>query len=55
MTAAGGGKQFIAQIDATYGHPAGITAVSGMFPTLTDMTVRLVQRGEHPLPAASRT
>lgn len=49
MTGAGGGKQFIAQIDITYGHPlAGLTAVSGMFPALKDMTVRLVQRGEHP-------
>jgi di/tricarboxylate transporter len=49
MTGAGGGKQFIAQIDVSYGHPlAGVTAVSGMFPALKDMTVRLVQRGEHP-------
>ena len=45
----GQGKQFIAQIDVTYGHPlAGVSAVSGMFPALKDMTVRLVQRGEHP-------
>lgn len=45
----GSGKQFIAQIDITYGHPlAGIASVSGMFPALKDMTVRLVQRGEHP-------
>jgi di/tricarboxylate transporter len=45
----GRGKQFIAQIDITYGHPlAGIASVSGMFPALRDMTVRLVQRGEHP-------
>jgi len=45
----GRGKQFIAQIDITYGHPlAGIASVSGMFPALKDMTVRLVQRGEHP-------
>ncbi|MCB1497295.1 MAG: SLC13 family permease [Bauldia sp.] len=45
----GSGKQFIAQIDVTYGHPlAGIASVSGMFPALKDMTVRLVQRGEHP-------
>ena len=44
-----GGKQFIAQIDVPYGHPlAGMSAVSGMFPALKDMTVRLVQRGEHP-------
>lgn len=45
----GSGKQFIAQIEITYGHPlAGISSVSGMFPALKDMTVRLVQRGEHP-------
>ena len=45
----GGGKQFIAQIDVTYGHLlAGASSVAGMFPTLKDMTVRLVQRGEHP-------
>ncbi len=45
----GRGKQFIAQIDITYGHPlAGRSSVSGMFPGLKDMTVRLVQRGEHP-------
>ena len=49
MTGGGSGKQFIAQIDITYGHPlAGVSAVSGMFPALKDMTVRLVQRGEHP-------
>ncbi len=49
MTSGGSGKQFIAQIDVTYGHPlAGIASVSGMFPALKDMTVRLVQRGEHP-------
>jgi di/tricarboxylate transporter len=47
--AGGGGKQFIAQIDVTHDHPlAGISAASGMFPGLKDMTVRLVQRGEHP-------
>jgi di/tricarboxylate transporter len=45
----GSGKQFIAQIDVNYGHPlAGMASVSGMFPALKDMTVRLVQRGEHP-------
>ncbi len=44
-----GGKQFIAEIDITYGHPlAGTASVAGMFPSLKDMTVRLVQRGEHP-------
>ena len=45
----GSGKQFIAQIDIGYGHPlAGTKAVAGMFPALKDMTVRLVQRREHP-------
>lgn len=49
MTGGGSGKQFIAQIDIAYGHPlAGVSSVSGMFPALKDMTVRLVQRGEHP-------
>lgn len=44
------GKQFIAQIEITYGHPlVGVEAVSGMFPKLKDMTVRLVQRGQEPL------
>ncbi|WP_346914031.1 SLC13 family permease [uncultured Roseibium sp.] len=44
------GKQFIAQIDITYGHPlVGVTSVAGMFPALKDMTVRLVQRGEQPI------
>nr|WP_286175598.1 SLC13 family permease [Labrenzia sp. CE80] len=44
------GKQFIAQINITYGHPlVGVESVSGMFPALKDMTVRLVQRGEKPL------
>lgn len=44
------GKQFIAQIEITYGHPlVGMEAVSGMFPKLKDMTVRLVQRGQQPL------
>lgn len=44
------GKQFIAQIEISYGHPlVGIEAISGMFPALKDMTVRLVQRGEHPI------
>jgi di/tricarboxylate transporter len=45
----GAGKQFIAQIDIGWGHPlSGATAVAGMFPALKDMTVRLVQRREHP-------
>lgn len=44
------GKQFIAQIEISYGHPlVGVTSVAGMFPALKDMTVRLVQRGEQPI------
>nr|WP_235974703.1 SLC13 family permease [Stappia albiluteola] len=44
------GKQFIAQINITYGHPlVGVASVSGLFPELKDMTVRLVQRGERPI------
>ncbi|MCV6575604.1 MAG: SLC13 family permease [Cohaesibacter sp.] len=44
------GKQFIAQIPLTYGDRlVGQKAVAGMFPSLKDMTVRLVQRGESPL------
>lgn len=44
-----GGKQFIAQIAIGYDHPLiGTKSVAGMFPTLKDMTVRLVQRGEKP-------
>ncbi|MBD8894295.1 SLC13 family permease [Roseibium litorale] len=44
------GKQFIAQINIGYGHPlVGVESISGMFPALKDMTVRLVQRGEKPL------
>ena len=44
------GKQFIAQIEITFGHPlVGVESVSGMFPQLKDMTVRLVQRGQKPI------
>jgi len=47
--AAGGGKQFIAEITVKDGHPLdGATSRQGMFPQLKDMTVRLVQRGERP-------
>jgi di/tricarboxylate transporter len=43
-----GGKQFIAQIQVGFDHSlVGTQSVSGMFPSLKDMTVRLVQRGEH--------
>lgn len=44
------GKQFIAQIEISYGHPlVGVESVSGLFPALKDMTIRLVQRGEQPI------
>lgn len=42
------GKQFIAQIEIGFDHPlVGTKSVSGMFPSLKNMTVRLIQRGEH--------
>ncbi|MGI9483869.1 MAG: SLC13 family permease [Hyphomicrobiales bacterium] len=42
------GKQFIAQIEVTPEHVLyGERAVAGLFPHLKQMTVRLVQRGEH--------
>lgn len=45
----GTGRQFIAEIAVKPGHPlVGQTAVAGLFPQLSDMTVRLVQRGEKP-------
>ncbi len=41
------GRQYIAQIDLTPDHPLiGKTAVAGLFPDLTDMTVRMIQRRE---------
>lgn len=44
-----GGKQFIAQITVGDGHPlVGAKPVAGMFTELKDMTVRVIQRGEHP-------
>lgn len=44
------GRQFIAQIDLTPGHAfVGIKSVSGLFPDLPDMTVRMIQRHETPL------
>ena len=44
----GGGKQFLAQIEARPGSVLiGERAVAGMFEALPDVTVRLVQRGEH--------
>jgi len=40
------GKQFISQIRLGPNHPwIGMTPVAGMFPELTSMTVRLIQRG----------
>jgi len=43
--AAADGKQFIAQIEITAGHPLiGTAAVAGFFPNLPGITVRLVQR-----------
>jgi len=45
----GSGKQFIAQLPLGYGHPlVGSKATGGMFPALKNITVRMVQRGEHP-------
>jgi di/tricarboxylate transporter len=45
----GQGKQFIAQIPIGYDHPlVGTKSVSGMFPALKELTVIMVQRGEHP-------
>ncbi|ABS64491.1 TrkA-C domain protein [Parvibaculum lavamentivorans DS-1] len=47
---AGGGKQYIAQLEITSGHPlVGVSSVAGLFPPLRDMTVRMIQRGEHPI------
>ena len=46
----GGGKQYIAQIELTEGHPLiGKAPVAGMFADLPNMTVRMIQRGEHAL------
>ncbi len=42
------GRQYIAQLEITPGHPLdGQQPVAGMFPDLPDMTVRMIQRGEH--------
>ena len=47
---AGGGKQYIAQLEITPGHPLlGVSSKAGLFPPLRDMTVRMIQRGEHPI------
>ena len=48
--AGGKGKQYIAQLEVTQDHPlAGKKPVAGMFADLPDMTVRMIQRGEHAL------
>ena len=45
----GSGKQFIAQLQLGYGHPlVGSKATGGMFPSLKNITVRMVRRGERP-------
>ncbi len=44
----GGGKQYIAQITVTEKSKlVGATALAGYFASLPEMTVRMVQRGEH--------
>ena len=46
----GGGRQYIAQLEVTSDHPLlGKKPVAGMFVDLPDMTVRMIQRGEHAL------
>ncbi len=41
------GRQFVAQIAINESNPLiGKTAIAGMFPDLTNMTVRMIQRGE---------
>ncbi len=43
----GTGRQFLAQIHISEGHPLyGQEAVAGLFPSLQDITVRSIQRGE---------
>jgi di/tricarboxylate transporter len=43
-----GGKQFIAQITVAEGSKVvGMKAVAGLFPKLRDITVQMIQRGEH--------
>ena len=46
----GGGKQFVAQITVSLDSKlVGQKATAGIFPGLPEMTVRMVQRGEHAL------
>jgi di/tricarboxylate transporter len=50
LAGTGEGRQYIAQIEVTADHPlAGKRPVAGMFADLPDMTVRMIQRGEHAL------
>lgn len=43
----GTGRQFLAQIHISKGHPLyGETAIAGLFPSLQDITVRSIQRGD---------
>ncbi|MBO6633422.1 MAG: anion permease, partial [Parvibaculum sp.] len=40
----------IAQLEITADHPlVGVSSKAGLFPPLRDMTVRMIQRGEHPI------
>ena len=42
------GRQYIAQIRVTADHPLnGTSPRAGLFPTLKNITVRMIQRGEH--------
>jgi len=42
------GRQYIAQIRVTDNHPlAGAKPVAGLYPALKNVTVRMIQRGEH--------
>ncbi|MDG1418824.1 MAG: SLC13 family permease [Maricaulis sp.] len=44
------GRQYIAQLEVTADHPLrGQRPIAGMFPDLPNMTVRMIQRGEHAL------
>ena len=44
----GDGKQYLTQIAVGFGSPlVGQATAAGMFPSLPEMTVRLIQRGEH--------
>lgn len=48
ITGTSEGKQYIAQIEVSSGHPLiGQKPVAGMFPDLPDVTVRMIQRGEN--------